>query len=127
MSVWKFIGRSLQQFSLTTFLKKYFICLFLAPLSLCYCPQAFSRCCRQGLLSASSARASLCAGFSCCVKLALRHRPHCPGGIWAFLRSRIKPVSPALAGGFLITAPPWKSSYYLLNLCLPCSYSPFII
>ena len=40
--------------------------MFLAPLGLYYCPQAFSRCGKKGLLSGSDAQASLCDGFSCC-------------------------------------------------------------
>ena len=35
-------------------------------------------------------------------------------GVWNLLRSRIEPVSPVLAGGFLSTVPP--GSLYILNM-----------
>ena len=95
--------------------------MFWGPLGLCYCPQAFS-----GVASRGYSLLAMCRLLSVMASLVVEHRPHCPGGMWALLGSRIKPVSPALAG-FLITGLPWKSSYYLLNLCLPGSYGPFII
>ena len=39
--------------------------------------------------------------------------------MWDLPRPGIKPVSPALAGGFLTTAPPSKSYYKILNI-VPC-------
>ena len=73
-----------------------------------------------------SERASHCGGFSCCGARAL--------GTWASVvvahglsscGSRalpgpgLEPVFPALAGGFLTTAPPGKPSTHLFNnLCI---------
>ena len=63
-----------------------------------------------------SVRASHCDGFSCCRAqvLELELRSH---GAWAFdygvgdlPRPGIEPMSPALAGRLLSTAPPRKSS-----------------
>ena len=49
-----------------SFLKKYFIYLFLAVLGL-HCCVGFSLSCEeQGLLSSCSAQVSRCSGFSCC-------------------------------------------------------------
>ena len=41
-------------------------------------------------------------------------RTQVPHGMWALPRPGIKPVSPALAGEFLTTGPPGKSSSILL-------------
>ena len=55
------------------------------------------------------------AGFSSCGSRALEHRfSSCARalllhGMWDLPRPGLKPVSPALAGGFLTTAPPGKS------------------
>ena len=89
------------------------------------------------------ARASHCSGFSCCGaralgarasvvvaqglsscgSWALEHRLSSCGararllhGMWDLPGPGLKPVSPALAGGFLTTVPPGKSlslSYYM--------------
>ena len=62
------------------------------------------------------------AGFSSCGSRALERRlSSC--GAWAYLlrgmwdppRPGLKPVSPALAGGFLTTAPPGKPHYIVSN------------
>ena len=61
-------------------------------------------------------------GFSCCGAPALEHAGCSSCGtqasllpsIWNFPGLRIEPVSPALAGGFLTTGPPGKSSHDLL-------------
>ena len=103
------------------------IYLFLAVLGPRCCAQAFSSC---------GERASHCCGFSCCGAWALgaqasvvvscrlsscgswapEHRLSSCGaqaqllhGIWDLPGPGLKPVSPALAGGFLTTAPPGKS------------------
>ena len=55
-------------------------------------------------------------GFSSCGTWALEHRLSSCGarawllcGMWDLLRPGLKPVSPAMAGRFLTTAPPGKS------------------
>ena len=108
----------------------YFIYSFWAALSLYYCPRAFSRCGEQGLLSSWGVQASHCSGFFCCGARALglvgfsccRSQALEQGlsscGTWTQLpcimgclsRPGIKPVSPAMAGGFLCTGLPGKSA-----------------
>ena len=63
---------------------------------------------------------SRCAGFSSCGSRALEHRLSSCGawaqllhGMWDLLEPGLKPVSPALAGRFLTTAPPGKPSVTL--------------
>ena len=58
---------------------------------------------------------SRCGGFSSCGSWALERRLSSCGsraqllhGMWDLPRPGIEPVSPALAGGFLTTAPPGK-------------------
>ena len=85
----------------------------------------FSSCGEPGLLSSCGTQTSCCGGFSSCRVWALRwasvavvHRLGCPMAWWIFLgnwkvqedlNQRSKPMSPALAGGFLSTAPPGNS------------------
>ena len=79
---------------------------------------------RAGPTLCCSVRASHCSGFSCCGARALgarasvvveRRLSSCGAraqllcGMWDLLRPGIDPMSPALAGGFLTTAPPGKS------------------
>ena len=102
--------------------------LFLAVLGLRCCVRAFSSCGERGLLfvvvrpglslrwlllllSTGSRR----MGFSSCSLQALEHRLSSCGsraqllhGTWDLPRPGLEPVSPALAGGFLTTAPPGK-------------------
>ena len=48
-------------------------------------------------------------------------------GMWGLLDPGIKPVSPALAGGFLSTVPPGKSCrWYFLNSILLFSFYIFL-
>ena len=72
-------------------------------------------------------------GFSSCGSRALEHRLSSCGarasllhGMWALPRPGLEPVSPALAGGFLTTAPSGKSSHhiFLLNLCSESHSTP---
>ena len=71
------------------------------------------------------------AGFSSCGLRALERRL-CSCGSWASLlrsmwdlpRPGIKPMSPALAGGFLTTGPPRKS-LHVVYLFLFCYYTCF--
>ena len=86
-----------------------------------------------------SVQASPCRGFSCCRAQAVGHvgfsSCHAWGlllpNMWTLLRSRIKPVSPALADRFLSTVLPGKppcvcvkSLELCLTLCDPMDYSP---
>ena len=112
------------------FLINYFIYLFLAALGLHCCVRAFSSCGEQGLLFVV-VRGLLIAVAS----LVAEHRLQARGlqqlqhtgswaiecrlsscgtraqllrGMWDLPGPGLKPVSPALAGGFLTTAPPGK-------------------
>ena len=105
---------------------------------------------RVGATLRCSARASHCSGFSCwgaqalgtwasvvvahglssCGSQALECRLSSCGaraqllrGMWDLPRPGIEPLSPALAGGFLSTAPPGKSLKTLLKTIslLPCT------
>ena len=84
---------------------------------------------RAGATLQCSARASHCNGFSCCGAWALGAqasvvvacrlsscgaRAQLLRGMWDLPGPGIKPMSPALAGRFLTTAPPGKS--LLINL-----------
>lgn len=66
----------------------------------------------HGLLMALASLAveqdSRCAGFSVAAGSAVPAQQLLPG-VWNLPGSAVKPVSLALAGGFLSTASPWKS------------------
>ena len=88
------------------------------------CTCALSSCGKQGLLCGS--------GFACCRARALECQLSSWGvctelscGMWDLPGSGIEPVSPALAGGFLITRPPGKT-FSLSSFLLSCpnSYQP---
>ena len=122
---------------LSFFLKK--INLFLAALGLCCCTRAFLQW-RAGATLHCGAQASHCGGFSCCgawslgarASVVVVHglsscgsralerrlsscgtRDQLPRSIQDLPRPGIKPVSPALAGGFLTTVPPGKSLRFI--------------
>ena len=120
----------------------YLIYLFLAALGLHCCTWAFSSCGECGLLFVAVcvlliAVASLVAKhrpqisvvvvcrLSSCGSRALERRLSSCGtraqllcGIWDLPGPGLEPVSPALAGGFLTTAPPGKSQAFLfLSFC----------
>ena len=85
-------------------------CLFLAELSLCCCTcGASSSWGKWGLLLNRGAWASHGRGFSCS-----RAWAYSPRGMWDLSRSGIKLVFLALAGRFLTTGPPGKSSSVFL-------------
>ena len=44
----------------------------------------------------------------------------CSKAMWDLPRPELEPVSPALTGRFLTTAPPGKPGYYLDMYCVPC-------
>ena len=100
----------------------------------------FSTCGEQGLLCCGL-RASHCGGFSCPQAWVLGARPSvvaarglssCGAGasllhsVWDLPGSGIKPVSRALAGGFLTTAPPGKSLGSKFLLLFYFMYTKFV-
>ena len=99
---------------------------FLALLGLHCCAQAFSSCSKWELLSHGSAWASDFGRFSCFRAWALGCLGFSSCGTWVWLPcrmwnltgTRIRLVSPALAGGFLATGPPGKSEFTLLKCTL---------
>ena len=107
-----------------TFLKNYlFIYLFLAALGL-HCGARASHCsgfsCCGARASDTRASVVVACGLSSCGSWALELRLSSCGtrallfcGMWDLPGPGIKPVSPALAGRFLTTAPPGKSLIHL--------------
>ena len=110
----------------------------MAALGLRCCAQTFSSCGERGLLFVFGVQASHCGGFSYCAAWALgawasvvvahglkscgsraleRRLSSCGArayllrGMWDLPGAGLKPVSPALAGGFLTTVPPGKSRF----------------
>ena len=85
-----------------------------------------------GLLSSCRARASHCGGFSHCGAQALGcagfrscdAQAWLPPGMWDFQGLGIKPGSPVLAGGFLITGPPGKAPFHIFNLAFNWPFQP---
>ena len=84
-------------------------------LGLCFCVRAFSSCGEQGPLFIAVRRpltiaASLAAehGFQMHRLSSCGSRAQLLRGMWDLPRPGIEPVSPALAGRFLTTAPPGK-------------------
>ena len=84
------------------------------------CVRAFSCCGERGATLHCSAQASHYGGFSCCRARTVEHRLSSCGaralllhGMWDLPGPGLEPVSPALAGGFLATAPPGKPN----NIC----------
>ena len=98
---------------------KLFTYLFLAALSLHCSPWAFSGCGKRGLLSGSSAQASLCVGFSCRRAQSpegtgfssCSTQAQLPQSMWNLPRPGIKPVAPELAGRLPTTGPRGKSEF----------------
>ena len=117
--------------------------LFLAALGLRCCTRAFSGCGERGLLFFAVHGLLHRSGFSCCRARALgawasvvvahrlsrcgsqaleRRLSSCGArtqllrGMWDLPGPGLEPVSPALAGGFLTTAPPGKSHITFLLL-----------
>ena len=89
--------------------------LFLAALGPCCCSQTFSSCGDRGLPLVAGRRlltalASPVAEQRVKGSRAAVLAAQLPRGTWDLSGSRIDPVSPALAGGFLTTGPPGKPS-----------------
>ena len=102
----------------------YLFILSLAALGLCCCAWAFSSCGEWGLLFVAVhglliVVASLCGGAQAlgaqasvvvaCGLTSCGSRAWLLCGMWDLPGPGTEPVSPALAGGFLTTAPPGKS------------------
>ena len=102
-----------------------FIHLFLAVLGLCFCTRAFSSCGERGPLFIA-VHGPLTVAASPIVEHRLRTRRLSSCGSWAQLlrgmwdlpRPGLEPMSPALAGKFLTTAPPGKPYRFLLDQVL---------
>ena len=85
---------------------------------------------RAGTTLCCGGQASQCGGFSCCRAWALERKlSSC--GAWAYLLHRMwdllgpgmEPVSSALTGGLLTTAPPGKSNATIFVSCLPFNFN----
>ena len=96
--------------------------LFL-PLLFIWLHGVFIAVCRLSLVAGSGAHASLYSGFSCYraqvrgkqASVVVGHGLSCPMSCGIFQDQGIRPLAPALSGGFLTTGPPGKSSPFLLN------------
>ena len=100
---------------LIVFLKYLFIYLFMAVLDLRFCARAFSSCGRRGpLFVVVHGPLTIAASLVAEHRLQTRRFSNCGSraqllqGMWDLPRPGLEPVSPALAGGFSITAPPGK-------------------
>ena len=87
----------------------------MAVLCLCFCARAFSSCGKQGpLFIAVCGPLTMAASLVAEHRLQMRRLSNCGSraqllrGMWDLPRPGLEPVSPALAGGFLTTAPPGK-------------------
>ena len=107
-----------------------FIYLFLAVLGLHFCARAFSSCGERGpLFIAVRGPLTVAASLVAEHRLQTHRLSNCGSraqllrGMWDLPRPGLEPVSPALAGRFLTTAPPGKPTldYTLLVLYfVPC-------
>ena len=94
----------------------------MAVLGLRFCARAFSSCGKRGPLFIV-VRGPLTVAASLVVehKLQTRRLSSCGSrtqplcGMWDLPRPGLQPVSPALAGGLLITAPPGKPQSFCFN------------
>ena len=89
----------------------------MAVLGLRFCARAFSSCGRWGpLFITVRGRLTIAASLVAEHRLQTRRLSSCGSraqplrGMWDLPRPGLEPMSPALAGGFLTTAPPGKSS-----------------
>ena len=121
------------------FFKIYLLFIFWAVLGLRFCARAFSSCGKRGPLFITvrgplTITASLVAEH----RLQTRRLSSCGAraqllrGMWDLPGPGLEPVSPALAGGFSTTAPPWKPPYHtfeegseleLPSLCMFIDYT----
>ena len=109
----------------------------MAVLGLSSCARAFSSCGKWGLLFIA-VRGPLTIAASLVVehRLQTRRLSNCGSqaqllrGMWDLLGPGLEPLSPALAGGFLTTAPPGKpqrTSYVVLYRCKGLQYFTAIL
>ena len=119
------------------FFKKFYLFIdwlidwFMAVLGLRFCARAFSSCGKWGpLFIAVSGPLTIAASLVAEHRLQTRRLSNCGSraqllrDMWDLPRPGLEPVSPALAGRFLTTAPPnfcfwisfWSSSNYLQGL-----------
>ena len=97
--------------------KFYLFILFMAVLGLRFCARAFSSCGKWGpLFITVHGPLTIAAPLVAEHRLLTRRLSNCGSraqllrGMWDLPRPGLEPVSPALAGGFLTTAPPGKPS-----------------
>ena len=100
----------------------------MAVLGLRFCARAFSSCGERGpLLIAVCGPLTVAASPVAEHRLQTRRLSNCGSraqllrGMWDLPRPGLEPVSPALAGGFLTTAPPGKSPRFNLKRQKPPS------
>ena len=94
----------------------------MAVLGLHFCARAFSSCGKRGpLFGAVRGPLTIAASLVAEHRLQTRRlsscgsRPQLLRGMWDLPRPGLEPMSPALAGGFLTTAPPGKPLKYILS------------
>ena len=110
------------------FLKFIYLFIFLGVLDLRFCARAFSSCGKRGpLLITVRGPLTVAASPVAEHRLQTRRLSSCGSraqllrGMWDLPRPGLEPVSPALAGRFLTTAPPGKPDsvfYILIYLCV---------
>ena len=95
----------------------------MAVLGLRFCARAFPNCGERGpLFIAVRGALTIAASLVAQHRLQTRRLSSCGSraqllcGMWDLPKPGLKPVSPALAGGFSTTAPPGKSKYE--NFCM---------
>ena len=108
---------------LSHFLNYLFIYLFMAVLGLHFCVMAFSSCGKWGpLFIAVRGPLTIAASLVAEHRLQTRRLSNCGPwdqllrGMWDLPRPGLEPVSPALAGRFLTTAPPGKPTILFFNV-----------
>ena len=96
----------------------------MAMLGLRFCVRAFSSCGKWGpLFIAVRGPLTIAASLVAEYRLQMRRLSNCGSraqllrGMWDLPGPGLEPVSPALAGGFLTTAPPGKPGRWILNHC----------
>ena len=91
----------------------------MAVLGLRFCARAFSNCGKRGpLFIAVRSPLTIAASLVAEHRLQTRRLSNCGSraqplrGMWDLPRPELEPVSPALAGGLLTTAPPGKPKFW---------------
>ena len=107
----------------------------MAVLGLCFCARAFSSCGKRGpLLIVVCGPLTIAASLVAEHRLQTRRLSNCGSraqllrGMWDPSRPGLEPVSPALAGRFLTTAPPGKPCISSFDACyLRLSTSSYLL